>query len=198
METIICLIRHGQTDWNSKSLIQGTRDNPLNDTGREQAKQTANILKDFNIKYDVLMSSPLMRAYETMEVIKKELGYKQEIVTLDELKEREFGELEGKKVCAESYRLMATNEVKGLESLSDLQIRSINALKRIANTYPNKKVLVTTHSQVIKGALSYLLPEFDFKYIIKNSSLNFFKVVDGTVIPLSYDVMEYNDNVTTK
>lgn len=198
METIICLIRHGQTDWNSKSLIQGTRDNPLNDTGREQAKQTAKLLEEFNIKYDILMSSPLARAYETMEIIKSELNYCQKINTLDELKEREFGELEGHKVCAESYRLMDSNEVKGLESLSDLQIRSINALKKIANTYPNKKVLVTTHSQVIKGALSYLIKDFDFKYIIKNSSLNFFKVVDGNVIPLSYDVNEYSSKIKVK
>lgn len=198
METIICLIRHGQTDWNSKSLIQGTRDNPLNDTGREQARQTAKLLKEFNINYDILMSSPLIRAFETMEIIKSELNYKEEIHTLDELKEREFGALEGQKVCAESYRLMLTDTVKGLEQLPNLQARSINALKKIAESYPNKKVLVTTHSQVIKGALSYLLSDFDFKYVIKNSSLNFFKVVNGTIIPLAYDINEYDENLIIK
>lgn len=198
METIICLIRHGQTDWNSISLIQGTRDNPLNDTGRDQARQTAKLLNAFNMQYDVLMSSPLSRAYETMEIIKSELNYQQEIHTLNELKEREFGELEGQKVCAESYRLMSSNSVKGLEQLPDLQKRSITALNKIASLYPNKKVLVTTHSQVIKGALSYLLPDFDFKYVIKNSSLNFFKVIDGVIIPLAYDVNEYDENLIIK
>ena len=198
METIICLIRHGQTDWNSKSLIQGTRDNPLNNTGRDQARQTAKLLKEFNIEYDVLMSSPLSRAYETMEIIKSELNYLKDIYTLDELKEREFGELEGKQVCTESYRLMLTDSVKGLEQLPDLQKRSITAIKKIAEDYPNKKVLVTTHSQVIKGALSYLLPDFDFEYVIKNSSLNFFKVVDGKVMPLAYDINEYDENLIIK
>ena len=48
METIICLIRHGQTDWNKKYLIQGTINNPLNETGKKQANDTANLLKEIS------------------------------------------------------------------------------------------------------------------------------------------------------
>ena len=56
METIICLIRHGQTDWNKQKLIQGTKDNPLNGTGIQQAKETAKMLINFDIKFDHLLS----------------------------------------------------------------------------------------------------------------------------------------------
>lgn len=45
MKTTICVVRHGQTDWNFKKLIQGRLNNPLNDTGRSQVKQTGLVLK---------------------------------------------------------------------------------------------------------------------------------------------------------
>lgn len=195
MKTLICLIRHGQTDWNKEMLIQGTINNPLNDTGRSQAKVAANLLKEFNIDFDVLISSPLDRAYETMEIIKSNLKLTKSIETMKNVQEREFGDLEGKKVCEESYRLMESNQVNGLETLSDLQKRAINALIEIGKKYPNKKVLVTTHSQIIKGALSYLIKDFDFKCVITNSSLNFFEVNNNCIKPLYYNINEYKKSL---
>lgn len=188
METIICLVRHGQTEWNRKHLIQGTIDNQLNDTGRLQAKNTARIIKKYNFSFDALVSSPLSRAYETMKIIKDELKLNYDIEILSELIERDFGDLEGQKVSAKSYELMDKNLVRGLESLEDLQFRAISSLKKIAKIYPNKTVLVTTHSQVIKGALSYLINDFNFRFVIENSSLNFFKISDDKIIPLEYNV----------
>ncbi len=38
MKTTLCFVRHGQTDWNKQTRIQGRIDNPLNDTGRNQIK----------------------------------------------------------------------------------------------------------------------------------------------------------------
>jgi len=44
--TTICLVRHGETDWNAAKRIQGRTDIPLNDTGKWQAEQTGLYLKD--------------------------------------------------------------------------------------------------------------------------------------------------------
>ena len=187
MKTIICLIRHGQTDWNKELLIQGTIDNPLNDTGRKQAQEAGQRILQRGLTFDVYLSSPLSRAYDTMEEIKKVLGVKSNTISFSKVIEREFGELEGKKVCTENYKLMDDGLVKGLELLPDLQQRSIKALKEIANTYPGKKVLVTTHSQVIKGALSFLLSDFDFKCVVSNGSLNIFEVENDVIIPIEYN-----------
>jgi hypothetical protein len=41
METIILLVRHGQTDWNQKRLIQGRINNPLNEEGIKQVKEVS-------------------------------------------------------------------------------------------------------------------------------------------------------------
>jgi broad specificity phosphatase PhoE len=73
---VIYFLRHGQTDWNAARRIQGHIDTPLNDLGRSQAarngRELAGVLSD-PVAFDYL-SSPLSRATETMEIVRRELG----------------------------------------------------------------------------------------------------------------------------
>ena len=39
-------VRHGETDWNVKKKIQGKTDVPLNENGKQQAKELADMLLD--------------------------------------------------------------------------------------------------------------------------------------------------------
>ena len=57
------LVRHGQTDWNKDSRIQGGTDNPLNSTGHEQAAAMAKTLAD--VKVDAAYVSSHLRAQQT-------------------------------------------------------------------------------------------------------------------------------------
>ena len=82
MATKICLIRHGQTDWNKQKLIQGRIDNPLNKVGRENSKLSASKITSLNITWDEFLSSPLKRAYETAQIIKNELNFNKEIIII--------------------------------------------------------------------------------------------------------------------
>ena len=70
--TRFILIRHGQTDWNATGRWQGQADPPLNETGRAQARQTAQELIAQNI--EVLISSDLTRARETAAIIGASIG----------------------------------------------------------------------------------------------------------------------------
>ena len=65
---IIYLVRHGQTDWNARKIVQGVTDIPLNETGLAQAARARDLMKDVPI--DIIYSSPLVRAYRTAEIIK--------------------------------------------------------------------------------------------------------------------------------
>ena len=60
-EVILC--RHGQTDWNTQGRYQGRTDVPLNEFGRQQARDLSQTLADVTI--DVVYSSTLERAYDT-------------------------------------------------------------------------------------------------------------------------------------
>ncbi len=181
--TRICLIRHGQTDWNKEHLIQGRVDTLLNAEGRLQAANAGKKIKKLNIKWDYIYSSPLKRAYETAVIAINEAKIDKEIIVLDDLVEREFGELEGKKVGLDNYKLMASGEAKGLEKQADLEIRATNAVLKIASFHPNSNVLVFTHSQVIKGVLAHQIKDFDFTCALDNSSLNFIEV-DNDIITI--------------
>lgn len=61
----VLLIRHGQTDLNVQKRLQGSSDIPLNERGRQQARETRKIMEDLGIKVTRIISSPLERAIET-------------------------------------------------------------------------------------------------------------------------------------
>ena len=88
----ILITRHGQTDWNLQKKVQGRADIPLNENGKNEAKEIHEKLKDEKI--DLIISSPLNRARETSELIR---GNREIPIILDErIIERSFGINEGK------------------------------------------------------------------------------------------------------
>lgn len=174
--TRFCLVRHGQTEWNSRHQIQGRVDIPLNDIGRSQSVKASEKLRKLNINWDYVYSSPLKRAYETAQIVCEGSQIKKEIVVLDDLIEREFGELEGGLVGEENYKRMNSKDTKGLEQIEDLEKRSVGVLRKLALSHPDSNILIFTHSQVIKAILLYLDKDFDFTCALDNLSLNFFEV----------------------
>ena len=65
----ITLVRHGESVGNAEARWQGQADYPLTDTGRAQARALAERWKNENAKFDLLISSPLIRTKETAEII---------------------------------------------------------------------------------------------------------------------------------
>ena len=72
----IYLLRHGETDWNKKQLLQGHTDIPLNERGRAQVEDTVRRLRALDMRMDAVVSSPLKRARETAEIAARILSWK--------------------------------------------------------------------------------------------------------------------------
>jgi len=91
VSTRICIIRHGETDWNVEKRIQGHTDVPLNETGRAQALAMA-----FNAahhRFHAIYSSDLARTIETAQVLAQREDH--EVTLLQQLRERHFGIFQG-------------------------------------------------------------------------------------------------------
>lgn len=89
----ITLLRHGESVGNAESRWQGQADYPLTDTGRSQARALAERWKREQVSFELVISSPLLRARETAEIIGQVLDLKTEFDPL--WLERDNGEFSG-------------------------------------------------------------------------------------------------------
>ena len=144
----LLLTRHGQTDWNVAGKIQGTTDIELNETGKKQAEETGKKLINYDI--DVIIASPLKRAKKTAEIIRGNRNI--EILLDDGLKERAFGEFEGKTReefdFNEIWNYKLNKHYERAESTSELFERVQGFLNKIQEEYKDKTVLLVTHGGV--------------------------------------------------
>lgn len=93
---ILVLVRHGQSEWNEKNLFTGWKDPDLTAQGIKEAEKAGKILKDKDIKFDIMYTSVLQRAQKTGELILRGLG--QDYVPTEKninLNERDYGDLTG-------------------------------------------------------------------------------------------------------
>jgi probable phosphoglycerate mutase len=65
----ITVLRHGESVGNAESRWQGQSDYPLTDTGRAQARALAERWRNDQVKFDLVIASPLLRTKETAEII---------------------------------------------------------------------------------------------------------------------------------
>ena len=183
------MIRHGETDANKLFVVQGRMDNPLNDHGREQAHQTGTFLRENNLHFDVIVSSPLKRAYETATIICKELRDQKAVLAQAGFMERNFGDFDGRKIDDEYANLVTNDAIHGMEKNKDLERRVFDNLNQIVERYPDKTILLITHSHVIKSVLVNLVKDFTYTSYLFNCSISVLTHDQGT-----YKVIDYNIN----
>jgi len=146
-ETIIGLLRHGQTDWNIDFRLQGITDIPLNETGLAQAREAALVLA--GTQWDLVLSSPLSRAFDTAKIVSAGIGIA-EIAIEPLLLERSFGEAEGLLHEEWKERYPDPNLVPGGETLVELRARAWQLLDTLAERYQGQRVLTVSHGALIR------------------------------------------------
>ncbi len=149
--TTIYIVRHGETNWNLEGRFQGIEDIELNNTGRQQALNCTSYLKNFDC--NVIVSSPLLRAKETAEIIARELGISN-VEIMNELKEKDFGSASG--LLWKEIDKTFPNGIPDAEPKEYTTTRSMEALKIIDEKYNNKNVIVVTHGGIINTIFNFI------------------------------------------
>ena len=154
------LFRHGETDWNKENKMQSRADNLLNSKGLEQAKITAQILKDKNIEH--IYSSPLKRAIQTADALKNITNTDIEIV--EDLAESDLSVFDGMNIdlfeerIKNGYYKKITGtdnflEAMGCESDEHIKKRIFNAILTICKKTSYKTIAISSHGNILKKLL---------------------------------------------
>jgi broad specificity phosphatase PhoE len=159
MAVEIFIARHGQNEDNLNGILNGHRDLPLTNLGREQAKQLGEGIKQAGLVFDAVYASPLIRAFETAEIAATiaELPHPEK---MDLLIERDFGIMTGKRID-EVEALCAPDIIKGdlityflnpqgAETFPQLIERGQEVLDAIRAKHVGGKVLLVCHGDVGK------------------------------------------------
>ncbi len=156
MTTTIVLVRHGETDWNRERRYQGHADTPLNEAGRAQARELAEILRSEDL--GAVYTSPLRRASETARIVAARLGL--EARELEPLREIDVGDWQGLTVDEVRTRFPERADVAwhsgwpNGETHDELAARVVPALLELGRRHAGDRVLGVTHAGPIRAALS--------------------------------------------
>lgn len=157
--TRLCLVRHGETDWNLEGRYQGQNDVPLNEKGRAEAHALAQKLQ--GTPFTAFYTSDLRRAKETAEVLR---AFVHLPLTLEpRLREINQGEWEGQLVevikarYTELWRERTVDPASvrppSGETVRDVATRVHAALDDIAALHPEGPVLIVSHGLAIATAI---------------------------------------------
>ena len=145
------MVRHGETDWNLDGRVQGREDIPINNNGIKQAIDTAGAFHDKNI--ELIITSPLIRARKTAEIIADKLGGQVEVKVDDGLIERDFGIRSGMTIDKKkTFDLFNVGEDG--ESLDEVKARVIVTINHYASQYKDSNLIMVSHGAAINAALS--------------------------------------------
>ena len=170
ISTTICILRHGETDWNSSGRLQGREDIELNDLGREQAFHSARYFK--TEPWNIMISSPLKRAYETAQIIASQISIPT-VHVVNEITERCYGSASGL-LPEERRRRFEDGVIPNQEDFEHLRQRATTGLTKIPTDFMGKRIIVVSHGGLINSILYTLSGgEFgSFKTRLKNGSIN--------------------------
>lgn len=179
--TRLIVMRHGETAWNVDGRIQGQLDVGLNDKGRWQAQRLGQALSGETI--DAVVSSDLWRAYDTALAVAT--PHQQTVLTDVGLRERGFGEFEGKTFTelnethpAEAARWRQRDPQfapPGGENLLQFRERILQCLRGLCRQFFGQQVAIVTHGgalDVIYRAATGLDLQAPRTWMLGNASIN--------------------------
>ena len=161
--TVLILIRHGETLWNPQLRMQGSLDSDLTPKGELQIKALGEWMKE--VPFDYLYCSDTPRAHKTAEAIRKFTGHN---LNFDKrLREKNLGVFEGltseeaRERYPETFKQFKTSGASYVidqgESTQQLLKRALDAIEEIRNRHPQKVAVAVTHGGVVRVLMKHVL-----------------------------------------
>ena len=194
----IYIVRHGETEANKNGYLQGWTDVPLNENGRFIAELTGRGIKD--IRFDHCISSPLIRAKETAEILLRESGNSVSVTFDDRIKEMNFGSFEGMSVRDEKLIRFLKEPIVDYkfpdgESFQEVMKRTQDFLKELIAKDDDKTYLVSTHGCALRAMLNFLYEDTDdywHGHVPYNCCVNIIEVKNGAAKLIADDIIYYD------
>ena len=173
------LLRHGQTEFNVKKLVQGRCDSPLTDLGRKQAGMAAAWLKAHGVVPDKVVSSPLGRAMDTAQLVACELlGPDTAVEPCEGIIERSYGSFEEGPHDALPTDVWDPGEDLipfGGEGSHALQERMVGTLTNLMGAEGIETLLAVSHGSVSRQFIKAAAPEgFELPAKLPNCAIMIF------------------------
>ena len=158
---VLYVTRHGETEYNARGRYCGSTDVPLNDAGVVQAGALAARLR--GMAFDAVVSSPMLRARQTAEIVCAALNIP--YVIYRQFAERNLGVYEGltRDEASERYPVLwsrrctvsADDAPDGGETIRQACGRIDEGLERLRGDYKNKNVLLICHGFAARAVHRY-------------------------------------------
>jgi probable phosphoglycerate mutase len=147
-------VRHGITEWNREGRFQGRTDIPLNGEGISQARSAARRLQ--GVAFDTIVSSPLIRAVKTAEII---AAASRKPVSIDaDLIECGFGSFEGRSIreTMDEHGIAAKEALATIlpsdgEAWAAVSQRSLRCVGKWLDRHPQAVILFVSHDAVMQA-----------------------------------------------
>ncbi|AEB76067.1 alpha-ribazole phosphatase [Clostridium botulinum] len=189
--TSLYLARHGESELNVTGVYFGATDCSLTQKGENQCIELREKLRDIN--FDVIITSPLKRAFHSAELISN--ASKEDIIVFEDIMELDFGAWEGmnykdiEKKYNSEWQEWINDWVNASppngESFKDFYTRVEISLENILSKYKDKKILVVCHQGTLRVIASVLLEigssgywRFAFDY----GKYSLFEIIDGFAV----------------
>lgn len=173
------LLRHGQTEFNVKKLVQGRCDSPLTVLGRQQARAAAAWLKAHGAVPDKVVSSPLGRAMDTARLVACELlGPDAAVEPCEGIIERSYGTFEEGPHDALPTDVWDPGEDLipfGGEGSHALQERMVATLTNLMSAKDTETLLAVSHGSASRQFIKAAAPEgFELPTKLPNCAIMIF------------------------
>jgi phosphoglycerate mutase len=179
------LVRHGETIFNRKNLVQGWSDSPLTHDGIITTLCLAKGLKEHNIVFEKAYSSDLTRCIDTSNILINALDKDTDLHLDKRLREINTGDGEGDFISEHLTKYPYSLNFKkhpgtpNGENWNDVFERFIPAIYDIARTNEKGKILVVSHSMVIASLVAYIDRSIEEVMKIPNNSVTIFEYVEN-------------------